>query len=606
MIFLKIARFTGIVLAIDNNLYLWDFEAIKRSYKGDFMFLLQLLKEKRQQFFISIGIVLLIHMLKFTNYYPNWDSIWGINMGWLGQTFIGRWFSGVSLRLLHSPYDLQLVEGIISAIFIALSAILILEIFEIRKPLYVFLATFLFAAFPSMASTFTFMFWAPTYMLALLMAVLATYLCIKDHDKKTIAASTLLFTFSLGIYQIYWGVAFIIFFYFLANNLLNSDKKIKDYKNNIIAFALSAGSGAILYLIILKAVLFFSKTSLGDYQGVSQSGLMSFSDYIDAFQKMLISFNEFFFGKSFLSIFVIIILGIGLISFLGSKKISRNLKILVILLLISLYPVANALWFLFPEMGLFGKILYFIFKGFSPFLYLRLYTLINIAFALLITYLIWIFILKNKDFSYSRKFFLCLLFASALPLTYSMYFASPGVEYHSVMELGNFFIYFTVLMFLNKSDFEIKAGTTKIAVGLFSILCFYHFVNDNIAYKQMEMSYQRTSFETAQILYEIEKVNENPQKCVALIGNFSNCYPQLVTAYPDIHGACTCNFLHSDPYYFLRFSEYYFGRTYKKCSKDKAEQIQQLPEFAQMPEYPRNGYVKIIDDAIVVKLHQEQ
>lgn len=393
------------------------------------MFLLHLLKEKRQQFFISVGIVLFIHLLKFTNYYPNGDSVYGINMGWYGMTGFGRWFSGISSRFLHSPYDLQWVEGITSAIFIALSIILILEIFEIRKSIHVFLATFLFAAFPSMSATFTY-FWAPSYMLALFMAVLATYLCTRQEpNKRNIALSTVLLTLSLGIYQIYWSVAFIIFFYFLTNNLMASDKKIRDYKNNIIAFALSAGFGAILYLIILKAVLFFSKISLGEYQGVSQSGLMSFSDYIDAFHKMLISFNNFFFSKSFLSIFVTIILGMGLISFLISKKISRNLKILLVLLLISLYPVANALWFLFPETNLFGRIYYFAFTYFGS-LFLRLYLLINIAFALLIMYLIWNFILKNKELPYSRKIFLCLMFASVIPLTYSMYFISPGVYYH--------------------------------------------------------------------------------------------------------------------------------------------------------------------------------
>ena len=573
------------------------------------MFLLQLLKEKRQQFFISVGIVLLIHLLKFTNYYPNWDSVYGLNMGWYGMTGFGRWFSGVSSRFLHSPYDLQWVEGITSAIFIALSIILILEIFEIRKSVYVFLATFLFAAFPSMSATFTY-FWAPSYMLALFMAVLATYLCIKNPDKKTIVASSLLFTFSLAIYQIYWAVAFIIFFYFLANNLMDSDKKIRDYKNNFIAFALSAGFGAILYLIILKMVLFLSKTSMENYEGVSQSGQMSFSDYIDAFQKMLISFNKFFFSKSFLSIFLIIILGMGLVGFLGSKKINRNLKILLILLLISIYPVANAFWFLFPETNLFGRIYYFAFTylylGSLFFYSLRFYVLINITFLLLIIHLTWNFILKNKDFSYYRKIFLCLLFVSAVPLTYSMYFVSPGVEYHRLMELGNFFIYFAVLMFLNKSGFEIKAGTTKFSVGLLSILSFYHFVNDNIAYKQIEMSYTRTSFEAMQVLSEIDRLSDGGPKCLVVAGQFE-IYQKKgdIVAIPEITGAKTGNFLHSK-YHFFQFSRYYFGKTYQECGEEKVAQIRQLPEFAQMPEYPLNGYVKIIDDAIVVKLHQEQ
>lgn len=178
------------------------------------------------------------------------------------------------------------------------------------------------------------------------------------------------------------------------------------------------------------------------------------------------------------------------------------------------------------------------------------------------------------------------------------------------MELGNFFIYFIALIFLNKSDFEIKAGTKKVAVGLFSILCFYHFVNDNIAYKQMEISYQRTTFEAMQVLSEIDRISDGNPKCLAvaglftLIGKLSEKGADII-ALPEITGAQTGNFLHSK-YHFFQFSKYYFGKNYQECSEEKVEQIQQLPEFAQMPEYPRNGYVKIIDDAIVVKLHQEQ
>ena len=574
------------------------------------MFLLQLLKEKRQQFFISVGIVLFIHLLKFTNYLPNWDSVYGINAGYWGMTSLGRWFSGISLRLLHSPYDLQWVEGVISAIFIALSIILILEIFEIKTTIFIYLCTFLFAAFPSITAALCFMFWAPSYMLALFMAVLATYLCTRQEpNKRNIALSTVLLTLSLGIYQIYYPVAFIIFLYFLANQLLDRNKTIRDNKKQIGAFTLSALLSGILYIIVTKIVLFTLRANLSEYQGVSQSGQMSFVEYLRAIKRVCFSFNNFFFGaqiKNTINIACIILICCGIIHFMFNSKLKKDLKIFLLLIFSSIIPAAHCLSYLFPENIFWTKIDLFIFKCLILNFVLALktpYLLINIIFSMLAIYLFFIFILQNKGYEFAKKIILCLLFASAVPLTYSMFFVSSGVNYHSVMELGIFFIYLIIPIILNYKNPDTKKWIDKSAAIMLAILCFYHFINDNIAYKQMEISYKKTYFETTQMLLEIDRVNNNDTNCIALIGNFPVNRSQ-VDSFPPITGADTKNFLETH-YHFLRFSEYYFGRKFSSCDDDKKIELKNNPDFIQMPEYPRSGYVKIIDDSIVVKLHQE-
>lgn len=567
-----------------------------------------MIKEKKQQFLISVGMVLFIHLLKFTNYYPNWDSVYGINMGYSGTTRLGRWFSGISLRLLHSPYDLQWVEGIISAIFIALSIMLILEIFEIRNHLYIYIATFLFAAFPSMAATFCYMFWAPSYMLALFMAVLATFLCIKQEcNKKTIITSTVLLTFSLGIYQIYYAVAFIIFLYFLANQLLDPNKRIQDYKKTIKAFTLSVLLSAALYIIITKIVLFTLKADLSEYQGISQSGQMSFAEYLRAIKRVCLSFNDFFYGvqiKSIINIACIILICCGIIHFMLNKKLKKDLRIFLLLIFLSLIPVTHCLSFLFPENLFLARIDFFIFKYLTLNFILALktpYLLINIIFSLLTIYLFYICVLRNKNFEFSKKIILCLLLASAVPLTYSMFFVSAGVNYHRVMELGIFFIYLIVPLLLNHKNPDTKLWIDKLAATMLGILCFYHFINDNIAYKQMEISYKKTSFEATQVLLEIDKLNNDDKYCLALIGDFPAKRLQ-VDSFPRIKGADTKNFLET-PYHFLRFSEYYFGRKFSACSDEQKNELKNRADFIEMPEYPKSGFAEIIDDMIVVKLH---
>ena len=570
-----------------------------------------MIKEKRKLFLISVGIVLLIHLIKFTNYYPNWDSVRGVETGYWGMTSLGRWFSGISLRLLHSPYDLQWVEGVVSSIFIALSIMLILEVFEIKKTIFIYLCTFLFAAFPSIAATFCFMPWAPSYMLALFMAVFATYLCTRpEPNKKIIVSSIVLLTLSLGIYQIYYAVAFIIFLYFLANQLLDPNKKIQDYKKQIKAFALSALLSAALYIIITKIVLLTLKADLSEYQGISRSGQMSFAEYLRAIKRVCLSFNDFFYGaqiKSIINIICIILICCGIIHFILDKKLKKDLRIFLLLIFLSLIPVTHCLSFLFPENLFLARIDFFIFKYLTLNFILALktpYLLINIIFSLLTIYLFYVCVLRNKDFKFSKKIILCLLFASAVPLTYSMFFVSAGVNYHRVMELGIFFIYLIVPLLLNHKNPDTKQWIDKLAVIMLAILCFYHFINDNIAYKQMEISYKKTSFEATQVLLEIDKLNNDDKYCLALIGNFPAKRSQI-ESFPRITGADTKNFLET-PYHFLIFSEYYFGRKFSACGDDKKTELENRPDFIEMPEYPKAGFAKIIDDMIVVKLHNDR
>ena len=572
------------------------------------MDLFQMVKEKKNQFFISFSIVFFIHFLKFTNYYPNWDSVYGIDAGYYGMTVLGRWFSGISLRLLHSPYDLQWVEGVVSSIFIALSIMLILEVFEIRKPVFIYLGTFLFAAFPSTAATFCFMLYAPSYMLALFMAVLATYLCTRqEQNRKSIALSTVMLTLSLGIYQTYYTIAFIVFLYFLANQLLDRNKTIRDNKKQIGAFVLSALLSGVLYIIITKIVLFTLKTNLSEYQGVSRSGQMSLVEYLHAIKRVWLSFNDLFYGaqiKSIVNIACIILICCGIIYFILHTKFKKDLKIFLLLIFLSIIPATHCLSFLFPENLFLARIDFFIFKYLTLNFILALktpYLLIDITFSLLTIYLFCVCVLRNKNFGFAKKIILCLLFASAVPLTYSMFFVSAGVNYHRVMELGIFFIYLIVPLLLNHKHPDIKPWINKLAAIILAILCFYHFINDNIAYKQMEISYKKTSFEATQVLLEIDKLNNDDKYCLALIGDFPAKRSQI-ESFPRITGADTKNFLET-PYHFLRFSKYYFGREFSSCDNEKTIELKNRSDFIEMPEYPKAGFAKIIDDMIVVKLH---
>lgn len=92
-------------------------------------------KEYKIAFFITFAITLLIHIYKFTNTLPNHDSVYNYysNLNILGS---GRWalsiFCGFS-----SYYDLPWIIGMLSCIFISLSVVFIVAIFEIHNPVLI-------------------------------------------------------------------------------------------------------------------------------------------------------------------------------------------------------------------------------------------------------------------------------------------------------------------------------------------------------------------------------------------------------------------------------------------------------------------------------------
>ena len=110
---------------------------------------------------------LLAHNYMFTNKLPNYDDM-GITG--FGATFrLGRWFLWVLGSIVYHldfSYSLPWINGIVSLVFIAVSAALLVYIFNLKNKLSIILISGMLVVFPSWTSTFFFMFTAPYYSLA--------------------------------------------------------------------------------------------------------------------------------------------------------------------------------------------------------------------------------------------------------------------------------------------------------------------------------------------------------------------------------------------------------------------------------------------------------
>lgn len=159
----------------------------------------------------------------------------------------GRWgLEGAFLFnciFLNMNFSMPVINGLISLLFIAFSACIVVRMFGIKSRFYGCMIAGIMTVFPVVASTFMFMFTAPYYFCALFFAVLATYLTL---ERSHYLWGTFLICFSLSLYQPYITVSFSIFvLYFIFARL--EDVPMKENIKGIAGYFLSVIAGALLW-----------------------------------------------------------------------------------------------------------------------------------------------------------------------------------------------------------------------------------------------------------------------------------------------------------------------------------------------------------------------
>lgn len=491
-------------------------------------------KRDCKRFICVFLAVLVVHAIKMVTYLPTYDSMYGMDASWTDGIEHGRWLRSIIFNITSSTYDLQWVQGVVAAVFLALTVHFILALFRVNSVVEECLIAGVFITFPSITAIFAYGFIVTGYTFGLLTTVLAVYLLIHLEKKRKYIYSALLLIATLAIYQVYFIFGFILYLYYFAFLMLKNEKMDKSLMKSACYVCLTFAVSLLIYWVLNKVVMLLAGTAFSSYMGWDSMGIMPIRLYFRAIYSTLVSFIAFF-------------VPITKVSFYGI------LNILIALTIIGLF-IKN--------------------------------------------------VLLNRNYSIRRRVGVLVLFLLCVPGTYCFYFVSSGVKYHGIMEIGNYFVYFALIIIalLNKG-ICIKNIERKIVIVLLSVLCYYNFVNANVAYKQMEMSYSRTEFATEEILMYIDDVNDRNAEKVAVIGRFENG-KEMVAATPAINAAYTRNFL-THPYHFFQFSKYYFGREYVECDESLLQEIAKTSEFAEMPCYPSKGCVRLIDDIIVIKLSEQ-
>ena len=314
-------------------------------------------REWKISFISAVLLGLLIHFPAWMQDVPNHDGLASV---YFDQNMItsGRWFLTVACGL-SSYYTLPWLTGLLSLLWISITAVMLVEILQVKRTEWIVSVSALMVSFPALASTYAYIFTADGYMLALMLAVLAVLLTQKY--KKGFLWGGICLAFSMGTYQAYLPFCILLCMYMLVQEFL-SDKNRKEKITTVLKCLGMGVEGVAFYYVILQVLLKVQGKVLDTYQGINGMTAIGGTSIIGTVQKMYEDFIVFVLKGNILFNNVFSLIGIGVIGALlcyavirlvKERKLWRNAFFWIVAILFTvLVPLAtNIILFISPQVG---------------------------------------------------------------------------------------------------------------------------------------------------------------------------------------------------------------------------------------------------------------
>lgn len=503
-------------------------------------------------FYAAFAAGLAAHLYQFTNKLYNYDELANTPGGIGLSTEQGRWLLNWMGRFMRSvfggSYSLPFFNGIFALLFLALSAGMVVSVFQVRNKLTAGLIGGLMTVFPAVVSMYFFMFLALYYAIGISFSVFAAWLAVK-YPKNIIAniAAVVMIACSLGVYQAYFpDTVCILLMVVILKAAFGGVKEKKEWKEfflMIARFLVVMAAGVAVYFLINKAVLAVTHIQLTSYQGGDTMGKITIAQLISALKSCYTSFFDLGFSN---------VMGISY-----NRTVRRLIKVV---------------WILFAA-------------GIGAYL-----------------------VLKKKEYL-NKVIVLCgiLVFPVAMFLIYVM---APNSYCYTLMAYSVVFFFVFFLLWLDacfrnlKLHAPVKSITNWVSALLTAalVIVFVWYANGN--YMALEYTKYHDFSYVQTLVTKIRSVEDYSQdKPVIVVGtqinDSTNGMGSLIGDTFTVGGKADTNLGYNSLLYlmsdYLGFSPYY--GTYEEIQNWMQREV-----VREMPSYPADGSIQVIDDTIIVKL----
>ena len=190
----------------------------------------------------------------------------------LGASYeVNRWGLGILYRLMvftTKTYSLPFFNGFMSVVFIAICAMILMDIFEIRSKLIAVIIGGLMVVFPMVTSVFSFMFTSWPYFMGLVFGFQAARVLTKELSVKNVIISALWMALCLSFYQAFLGVVVTIFLLKMFLDVIDGKTdSVATYALSGISYLIELGLSLGIWAIISKFFRTIKHMEMNDYKG---------------------------------------------------------------------------------------------------------------------------------------------------------------------------------------------------------------------------------------------------------------------------------------------------------------------------------------------------
>lgn len=264
---------------------------------------------------------------------------------------LGRWLLRY-INLVKYGVVSSVVSTIFALVFIAISVLLICDLFKIKNKSSKILISSLLVVSPCFSETLFSVFCSAEYSLAFLLASLSVFTVYKMHNKYwAIILGAVALACSLGLYQPYIGVTCGLCVLVPLAHLLANNTRPMDELKFIIRSLLMGILGILLYEIIVHIVLNCWNLTMASYSGANEIGIKTILEIPYHLKDALVSFYKYFFTNGIinnliynrhkLNVVFFLILAISMILLFIKCKYKNNILFYIeIIMCTALIPIA--------------------------------------------------------------------------------------------------------------------------------------------------------------------------------------------------------------------------------------------------------------------------
>ena len=460
---------------------------------------------------------------------------------------MGRWMRAYLAwfvaKVFGGGYNLSmpLFHGLFSLLFIAAFSCIVAELFDIRQKGMRMVLCGLMVTFPVVTSTFGYMFTAPYYFLALVLAGAAVYVIRNKTGPVRFLGGALCVCCSLGIYQSYFAVTVSLVVIRIIFDI--ADGKFASLGTIVKRVVHDIGMcvvGLALYYVIWKVSMKLLGLSASDYQGISTIGKAGLSGMLKG---ALTTYKRFF---------------------LRFRLPEENV-----------YP-----------MGI--KYVQMLALGLSAVCGL-------------------ILVVRRAKKSVVQAVVLALLIA-ILPMCFNLIYlmtaTATGAWIHTLMLYGQAMLYVFLICAVSRLFADrprLARASRGVVIAVLGLLIFMNTYLSNSCYMKAEMMQQQVITDMTVLVARIkstEGYNDKMPVSFLMTGKRDATFPK--NSY--FSKLKLVPFENISPYHnkrnLVNTLEHWCGFAPEFVSSSK---FKNLPEVEDMPDYPDDGSIRIIDDTVVIK-----